>query len=76
MKKVIAREELCLNCKLCEVYCRTAHSVSKDVVRAHLKENPVPVSRITVEGDILETPELMLFSRAERTEKLTGGVRV
>ena len=76
MKKVIAREELCLNCKLCEVYCRTAHSASKDVVRAHLKENPVPVLRITVEGDILETPELMLFSRVVRTEKLTGGVRV
>ena len=76
MKKVIAREELCLNCKLCEVYYRTAHSVSKDVVRTHLKENPVPVSRITVEGDILETPELMLFSRVVRTEKLTGGVRV
>ncbi|MDO4153874.1 MAG: 4Fe-4S dicluster domain-containing protein [Clostridia bacterium] len=55
MKKVIAREELCLNCKLCEVYCRTAHSVSKDVVRAHLKENPVPVSRITVEGDNLDS---------------------
>ena len=51
MKKVIAREALCLDCKLCEVFCRTAHSESKDVVRAHLREDPVPVSRITVEGD-------------------------
>ena len=51
MKKVIAREDLCLDCKLCEVFCRTAHSESKDVVRAHLREDPVPVSRITVEGD-------------------------
>ena len=30
----------------------------------------------SLEGDILETPELMLFSKAVRTEKLTGGVRV
>lgn len=51
MKKVFAREELCLNCKLCEVYCRTAHSKSKDVVKAHLREDPVPESRITVQGD-------------------------
>ena len=42
MKKVIAREDLCLDCKLCEVFCRTAHSESKDVVRAHLREDPVP----------------------------------
>lgn len=55
MKKIFAKEELCLNCRLCEVYCRTAHSKSKDVIKAHLRENPVPVSRITVEGDNLSS---------------------
>lgn len=30
----------------------------------------------TLEGDILDAPQLMLFSKAVRTEKLTGGVRV
>lgn len=55
MKKVFAKEELCLNCRLCEVYCRTAHSKSKDVIKAHLRENPVPVSRIIVEGDNLSS---------------------
>lgn len=35
MKKVFAREELCINCRLCEVYCKTAHSKSKDVLTAN-----------------------------------------
>lgn len=51
MKKVFAREELCVNCRLCEVYCKTAHSKSKDVLKANKYEEPAPVSRITVYGD-------------------------
>ena len=51
MKKVFARENLCINCRLCEVYCKTAHSKSKDVVKAYKKESPAPVSRITVYGN-------------------------
>ncbi|MDR1195662.1 MAG: 4Fe-4S dicluster domain-containing protein [Endomicrobium sp.] len=39
MKKVYAFESRCLGCGLCEVYCRTAHSKSKDIVKAHKKEN-------------------------------------
>ena len=50
MKKVFAREELCVNCRLCEVYCKTAHSQSKDVLKANTYEHPAPVSRITVYG--------------------------
>lgn len=55
MKKIFAKEDVCLNCRLCEVYCRTAHSQTKDVIKAHLKENPVPVSRIIVEGDNMDS---------------------
>ncbi len=51
LKKVFAREELCINCHLCEVYCKTAHSKSKDVLTANKYENPAPVSRVTVYGD-------------------------
>ncbi len=40
MKKVFAREELCVNCHLCEVYCKTAHSASGDVLTANKYENP------------------------------------
>ena len=38
MKRVYAKEELCLNCRLCEVYCKTAHSKSKDVLKANKYE--------------------------------------
>lgn len=51
MKRVYAKEELCLNCRLCEVYCKTVHSVSKDVLKANKYEAPAPISRITVYGD-------------------------
>lgn len=51
MKKVFAREELCINCHLCEVYCKTAHSKSKDVLKANKYEEPAPISRVTVYGD-------------------------
>ncbi len=53
MKKVYAKEELCLNCRLCEVHCKTAHSRSKDIIKAYKYEDPVPVSRISVYGDNL-----------------------
>ncbi|MCD7796900.1 MAG: hypothetical protein LUG95_04655 [Clostridiales bacterium] len=49
-KKVFANEELCINCRLCEVYCKTAHSKSKDTVKAYKYESPEPVSRIAVSG--------------------------
>ena len=45
MKKVFAREELCINCRLCEVYCKTAHSKSKDVLTANKFAEPAPVSK-------------------------------
>lgn len=51
MKKVFAREELCVNCRLCEVYCKTVHSKSKDVLKANKYEEPAPISRVTVYGD-------------------------
>ena len=42
MKKVYAREEYCLGCKLCEVYCVTGHSESKNIVKAHKNEEITP----------------------------------
>lgn len=51
MKKVYSRENLCINCRLCEVYCKTAHSVSKDIIKANKEEDVI--SRVTVYGDKL-----------------------
>lgn len=39
MKKVYAFEKNCLGCGLCEVYCKTAHSKSKDIIKTYKKEN-------------------------------------
>ena len=38
MKKVFAREQYCVNCHLCEVYCRVNHSQSKDILKAFHSE--------------------------------------
>jgi len=51
MKKVYAREEVCIGCRLCEVYCAVEHSQSKDLVKAFKKEMPRPTARITVEEE-------------------------
>ncbi len=51
MKKILAHEEACIGCGLCEVYCTTAHSKSKDVVKASKREHPKPVSRIKLVQD-------------------------
>ena len=50
MKKVYAREDLCVHCRHCEVFCKAAHSVSKDIIKAHKEEYSEPVARISVYG--------------------------
>lgn len=52
MKRVYAIESWCIECKRCEVACKTAHSKSKDTVKALLYEQPAPFSRIHVEGNL------------------------
>ena len=49
MKKVYADEKWCLGCGLCQVYCRTAHSATKDIIKAHKLESPRPVERLHIE---------------------------
>ena len=50
MKKVYAKEEVCIGCRLCEVYCITAHSQSKNIIKAYKMEEK-PVARLIVEED-------------------------
>jgi carbon-monoxide dehydrogenase iron sulfur subunit len=50
MKRIVAKEEVCMGCGLCEVYCIVQHSKSKDVVKAYLKEHPRPLSRVRLES--------------------------
>ena len=49
MKRVYIKEEVCIGCRLCEVYCQVEHSQSKDIVKAFKREQPQPVPRSRVE---------------------------
>ena len=50
MKRVYPREEVCVGCGLCGVYCAAAHSKYKDnIVKAFKKQAKRPVARIVLE---------------------------
>jgi carbon-monoxide dehydrogenase iron sulfur subunit len=38
-----------MGCGLCRVYCATEHSKSKDILKAHTREIPQPLTRIRIE---------------------------
>jgi len=59
MKRVYAFENRCLGCGLCEVYCKTAHSKSKDIVKANKNENIT--SAIVIE-EILQPKAVSYFA--------------
>jgi len=49
MKRVYIKEENCIGCGLCQVYCKAEHSQSKDIIKAYKRETPPPLPRIRVE---------------------------
>ncbi len=49
MKRVYVREEVCMGCGLCRVYCLTEHAKTKNMIKAFKKEMPRALSRIRVE---------------------------
>jgi carbon-monoxide dehydrogenase iron sulfur subunit len=51
LKKIVANEELCMGCTLCQVYCTLAHSKTKDLVKAYRRETPKPQPRIKLALD-------------------------
>lgn len=48
MKKVYVKEEVCVGCRLCEVYCITSHSKYKDVLKAFKLQTQRPTPRIVM----------------------------
>ena len=48
MKRVYVKEEVCIGCHLCEVYCRQKQAMVKDLVKAFKKKSP-PSSRVRIE---------------------------
>jgi carbon-monoxide dehydrogenase iron sulfur subunit len=49
MKKVLVKEQNCMGCHLCEVYCTLKHARTKDLVKAYKSESPRPISRVRVD---------------------------
>jgi len=47
MKRIYAKEDVCIGCRLCEVWCKVSHSKSKDIIKAFKKEDIL--SRVHVE---------------------------
>jgi carbon-monoxide dehydrogenase iron sulfur subunit len=52
MKRIYIKEEVCIGCGLCEVYCRVEHSRSKDPIKAFKREIPRPLRRVRVERNV------------------------
>jgi carbon-monoxide dehydrogenase iron sulfur subunit len=48
-KRIVIQEEYCIGCRLCEVYCITQHSASKNILKAYRGEYPRPASGIVFE---------------------------
>jgi carbon-monoxide dehydrogenase iron sulfur subunit len=49
MKQIYINEQVCIGCRLCEVYCRLKHARSRDLVKAFKKESPRPLPRLRVD---------------------------
>ncbi len=49
MKRIQVKEEVCIGCHLCEVYCQLKHAQSTDLVKAFKRESPHPSPRLRVE---------------------------
>ena len=49
MRRVYIKEEACIGCHLCEVYCQVEHSQSKDLIKAFKREAPQHLPCLSVE---------------------------
>ncbi len=49
MKRIVAREEYCVGCRLCEIHCLVQHSKSKKIIKAFREERDSVLPRLRVE---------------------------
>ena len=49
MKRIYAREEVCIGCRLCEIHCIVQHSRSRKIIKAFKEDAPRIVPRLFVE---------------------------
>lgn len=48
-KRIVIHEEYCIGCRLCEVYCITEHSATREIIKAFKGTYPRPLSAIVFE---------------------------
>ncbi len=49
MKRVYVKQEVCIACRLCEVYCTARHAEGRDLIGAWRGKGARPIPRIRVE---------------------------
>ena len=49
MGRIYIKEEVCIGCRLCEVYCQLQQSLSKDLIKAFRRDAESPSSRLRIE---------------------------
>ena len=49
MRRVYVKEEVCIGCHLCEVYCQLQYAQSKDIIKAFKRGKSRPLPRVRVE---------------------------
>jgi carbon-monoxide dehydrogenase iron sulfur subunit len=49
MKRIVAHEEYCIGCRLCEIHCLVQHSRSKRIIKAFREERDTIVPGVRVE---------------------------
>ncbi len=49
MRRVYVKEQVCIGCHLCEVYCQLQHAQSRDLIKVFKRELPHPLPRLRVE---------------------------
>jgi len=50
-KRILANEDVCIGCHLCEVYCLVEHSGSRQLLKAFKQEQPRALARVHVEEE-------------------------
>lgn len=53
VRYVVANEEVCIGCRLCEIACIVEHSKSKDIIKAYkVEDTPLPRAHVEEEGPV------------------------
>ena len=49
VRRIYVKEDVCIACHLCEVYCQLHQAPSRDLIKAFKRETPRPLPRLRVE---------------------------